>query len=87
MILSTLVPLPRPMRAVPGILAINHLEAEALKNGDGEVFKELMSICHAEDRADAFRTFKFKPRKVTANTPKLAPSHRMAMLNAVYRKS
>lgn len=84
---TTLSDVPRAFRAVPGIIVISIAEQDALKNGDGKVFKELMAICHAEDRADAFRTFKFKPRKVMANTPKLAPSHRMALLNAVYRKS
>lgn len=81
-ILTTLAPLPRSMRAVPGILAINNLEAEALKNGDGDVFKELIEICKAEDMADANRTWIVKPRKVTAKTAKLAPSHRLAMIHA-----
>ena len=67
---------------MPGVVAISTMEAEALKCGDGATFKMLMEICHAEDSADAMRTFKFKPRKVTAKTPKIRPSDRMAMLNA-----
>jgi len=84
---TTLSDVPRALRAVPGCVAVSTAEQKALKNGCGETFKSLMAICHAEDRADAFRTFKFKPRKITAKMPKLAPNHRMAMLNAVYRKS
>jgi hypothetical protein len=51
--------------------------------GDHEILQEVVEICQAEDMADAMRTWKFKPRKVTAKTAKLAPSHRLAMKSAI----
>jgi len=68
---------------------MNTAEIAALNRnqpGDYEILQEVVEICQAEDMADAMRTWKFKPRKVTAKTAKLAPSHRLAMLNAVYSR-
>lgn len=89
---TSLEPIPRSLRASLGYIAMSPKEIAALKRNqpaDYDILAEVVKICQVEDSADAFafRTFKFKPRKVTANTAKLAPSHRMAMLNAVYRKS
>ena len=84
-VLTTLEPVPRAFRAAPGVIVLNTAELTALERnqpGDHDILQEVVEICQAEDMADAMRTFKFKLRKVTAKTPKLAPSHRMALLNA-----
>lgn len=80
---TTLDPVPRSFRASPGVIAINHLEAEALKNGHGPTFKMLMEICSAEDMADALQTFKVRPRKVGPTMPRIRPSARLTMLSAI----
>lgn len=76
---TTLDPLPRGHRAVPGVLVINHLERAALDRGDGDVFKMLADIVQAEDAADARLTL--RPRAPKRNA-KLDPSTRMSMLYA-----
>lgn len=81
-IMTTLDPVPRPLRAVPGLLVINHLEREALKRVDGEIFKMLADIVQAEDAADARLPQQPAPKRRT----KLAPSTRMSMLDAAYAR-
>ena len=80
---TTLDPVPRSFRASPGVIAISNIEAEALRNGHGPTFKMLVEICSAEDMADALQTFKVKPRKVSPASPRIRPSARLAMLDAI----
>lgn len=82
LLMTTLDPLPRSFRTAPGLLAINHREAEALRRGDGAVFKELVDICHAEFAAEvvqAYRPRRWKPLK------NASPSARLHSANAIYR--
>lgn len=85
-LLTTLDPLPRPFRAAPGVFAMNHREAEALRRGDGKVFKELTEIVQAEDAAEARNIGVRRHRKPLGRRgPKLNPSTRLFMVNAIYR--
>src|ERR1022692_1139426 len=84
--LTTLDPIPRAFRAAPGVLAMNQIEIDSCQRNaldDAVIIKPIIEAVQAEDMADALRTFIHKPRKVTRKTPKIAPSHRMAMLNAI----
>ena len=83
-ILTTLDPIPRSFRAVPGCIALHKDEVDALNRLDGEKFKEIIDIIKAEDWADAVLTVRPKLKK---RTVKLAPSVRMSMLNAAYRRA
>jgi hypothetical protein len=57
---TTLDPVPRNMRAVPGCLVLNGREIQALEDSDGAVFKKLSEIAIAETRGDALRTWRRK---------------------------
>lgn len=83
-ILTTLDPLPRPFRAAPGVFAMNHREAAALRAGDGAVFKELAEIAYAEDDAEMRRVFVV--RKWKRPKKKIKPSSRLFLLNAIYQR-
>jgi hypothetical protein len=50
---TTLDPVPRLLRAVPGYIVLNEREIGGLISNDGDVFKEIIEICMAETRADA----------------------------------
>ena len=76
---TTLDPVPRPLRAVPGVLAINHLEQAALERGDSEVSNMLTDIVQAEDAADARLVLQVI---IGERNAKLDPSTRMSMLYA-----
>lgn len=52
-IMTTLDPVPRGMRAVPGFIVLNHREFAALGNDDDRVVEEIAEICIAETMADA----------------------------------
>ena len=85
-ILTTLDPFPpaRNFRVAPGVIAMNHREAKALRAGDGETFKKLAAIAMAEDAAEARRIGigqKWKPSK-----RKIRPSGRLFLLNAIYKR-
>lgn len=87
-ILTTLDPIPRSFRAAPGVLAMNQREVDAVRRNDPEdreVIGEIAEIAQAEDAAEAFQVFKVKPRRVSAKTPKIAPSTRLSMLNSIYK--
>jgi hypothetical protein len=77
---TTLDPLPRPLRALPGVIAISHLELEALARDDGGTFKMLADIVRAEDAADA--RFAFRP-VAPRRRVRLDPSARLRMLAAI----
>ena len=82
-IMTTLDPIPRTFRACLGHLALNDRELRSIRRNDPEDYetiKEIAEIVEAEDAAEARNVFKFKPRNVTAKTPKISPSNRMAML-------
>jgi hypothetical protein len=49
---------------------------------DGKAWAE---IVQAEDAADASKTFVYRPRKVNRKTPKLGPSVRLSMVDAIHR--
>lgn len=85
-IATTLDPIPRSFRAVPGYLALNQFEIAAIGRNslaDTDTIKPIMEIVQAEDMADVNRTFIFKPRKVSRKTPKLGPSLRLFMVNTL----
>ena len=82
-IVTTLDPVPRNMRAVPGYLALNQSEVDALNRNDGDKFKEIIDICKAEDWSDAVLQVRRKPLKRLRKT---SPSARLALLSVVYRK-
>ena len=80
---TTLEPVPYRFRTAPGVLALNYREIKALQNNDGTVFKEIANIAHAADAAEARMIYAVKKRK--RSRVKLAPSTRLAMVNAVYK--
>jgi hypothetical protein len=82
-LMTTLDPIPRNMRAAPGCIALRQDELDALNRLDGEKFKEIIDIVKAEDWADALLQMRPKPMKRPKHT---SPSTRLAMLGAVYRK-
>ena len=82
-ILTTLYPVPRNFRAVPGYLALRQDEVDALNRNDGDKFKEIIDIVKAEDWSDAVLQVRRKPVKRLRHT---SPSTRLALLSVVYRK-
>jgi len=54
--MTSLDPIPRPFRAVPGWFVLNRGEIAALRAGDGPTFKRLMIIASQEDDADMLAT-------------------------------
>ena len=85
---TTLDPVPRNFRAAPGVIALNQIELDAIHRNaedDREIIKPILEAIQAEDMADAMRVYVHKPRKITRATPKMRPSDRMSMLNAIYR--
>ena len=78
---TTLEPVPYRFRTAPGVLALNYREIRALQNQDGTVFKEIAEIVHAADAAEARMIHVHRKRK--RPRVKLAPSTRLAMVNAV----
>lgn len=59
---TTLDPVPRMFRACPGHLVLNKRELDALRDNDGDVFKEIAEIVKAEDAAEARRIYKYATR-------------------------
>jgi hypothetical protein len=79
-LLTTLDPVPRGLRAAPGLLAMNKAELEAFRAGERETFRTIAAICSAEDHAEAMLTLRQpQPRRHRLNAPT-----RMFMLRAVY---
>lgn len=83
-LMTTLDPVPRSMRAVPGIIVMNHLEKAKLEENDGETFKLLAEIVQAEDAADVHRTYIY--RKGKKRKKRINPSSRLMMLQAGFGK-
>lgn len=50
-VVSTLNPVPRRMRTVPGVIVITHAEQKALNRNNGKVWKDLVKIIVEDDRA------------------------------------
>ncbi len=78
-IVTALDDIPRAFRATPGVLAVNQVELDALKSGDGETFKRLLAIVQAEDSADARLLARPLPRRLQRSSPSL----RLFMLGAI----
>jgi len=57
-IMTTLDPVPRLLRTVPGHFVLNDREVDAIKNNDGDVWKELADIAMAETRAEALGVYR-----------------------------
>lgn len=88
-IMTTLDPMPprRDFRFAPGLIAMNHREARELAEGDGDTFKALAALVHAEDALES-RNIGVRRRWKRPNSkrsPKLNPSSRLSMVNAIYR--
>lgn len=79
-ITTTLDPVPRGLRAAPGMLAMNAREQAALSAGDKAVLREIVDVCQAEDAAEA--RLVLRPRPPRRCRP-MSPSTRIGLLAAL----
>jgi hypothetical protein len=78
-IVTTLDPVPRGLRASPGVLAMNRDEIDAIERSDEETFGRIISIVQAEDMVDALLAMRTpRPRRRA-----LGPSTRLFMLGTL----
>lgn len=65
---TTLDPVPRLFRAVPGYLVLNNREIQGLRDNDGGIFKEITDIVIAETRGEALQIWRRKNVKRKSNS-------------------
>jgi hypothetical protein len=78
---TTLDPIPRLLRALPCVLAMNAREVMAIAEGDRETTEQLSDFALAENAADARLRMRILLRLPQASA--LRPSDRLALLAAV----